>query len=406
MTNHRPKRSRRGNNEGSIRFREDRQCWQAQVSIRGKRTSKTFKTRAEAQKWVREMQNSIESGLTAQIARSPLAEALLWWLDDGRIRWEAKTLEQYTNIVYKHIRPNIKKNLKVIDVKPYHVQELVSIADKNSVGVRTQKYIVTTLHTFFEDLSFQQIFQYNPAQGIRIEYEPPEMKTLNAEQVRCLLETAKDSRFEILYYIAITTGMREGELLGLKWCDVDWNSQSLLVQRQMQWSSQKKDDNSPRYIFKSPKSKSGIRRIALGPQAIDKLKIQRNRLAMQRIVTANRWEENDLVFPNLLGRPVEPTNLIREFKRVLNQANLPNIRIHDLRHTSATLMLLMNIHPKVVSERLGHSDIRITLQLYSHAVPTMQTEAAAKMDDLISFGNLDPNPSAESLADFEKVLDL
>ncbi len=232
------------------------------------------------------------------------------------------------------------------------------------------------------------------------------MKTLNFAQVQQLLEAAKENRFEILYYIAITTGLREGELLGLKWSDIDWNSQSLSVQRQVQWTYQDKGKDGPHYFFKSPKSKSSIRRIALGSRATEKLKIQRQRLAMQRIVTADRWEENDLVFPNLFGRPVEPTNLVREFKRLLAQANLPHMRIHDLRHTSATLMLLMNIHPKVVSERLGHSDIRITLQLYSHAIPTLQTEAASKIDELLSSGTIDPSESTAAVVDFEKVLDL
>ena len=127
---------------------------------------------------------------------------------------------------------------------------------------------------------------------------------------------------------------------------------------------------------------------------------------MQRIVTAERWEELDLVFPNLFGRPVEPTNLLREFKGIIERSNLPRIRIHDLRHTSATLMLLMNIHPKVVSERLGHSDIRITLQLYSHAIPTLQAEAALKIDDIMNVAPTDPKESINALADFERVIEL
>jgi len=406
MTDGKEKRTKRGNNEGSIRYREERAVWQAQVNINGKRSSKSFKNRGEAQKWVRDMQNSIESGLTAQMARSSISEALLWWLDDGKTRWETKTLEQYSNVIQKYIRPYIKKSMKVMDVKPYHIQELVNIARQNQVGMRTQKYIVMTLHTFFAYLSFQKVFQYNPAQGIKIEYDHPEMKTYNVQQVQKLLEASKTSRFEILYYIAVTTGMREGEILGLKWGDIDWTSQSLLVQRQVQWSYVDKNKEGPKYVYKSPKSKSSVRRISLGSSGIEKLKLQRQRITMQRIVAGDNWEENELVFPNLLGRPVEPTNLTRDFKKVMVQAKLPRIRIHDLRHTSATLMLLMNIHPKVVSERLGHSDIRITLQLYSHAIPTLQTEAANKIDELLSIRMVDSAQSTSALTDFEKALDL
>ncbi len=104
---------------------------------------------------------------------------------------------------------------------------------------------------------------------------------------------------------------------------------------------------------------------------------------MQKIVNADKWQDNDLVFPNLVGNPIDPNNLIKDLRTVLAEANLPAVRFHDLRHTCGTLMLLANVHPKVVSERLGHSDIRITLDTYSHAIPSMQEEAAQMIEGLI-----------------------
>ncbi len=396
------KKLKRGNNEGSIRYREDRGKWEAQVTVKGKRVSKLLLSRSEAQKWIREMNNSLETGLTAQIARASFRDALVKWLSDGKHRWELRTYEQYDNVINHHIVPYLPRNLKVMDVKPLHIQELVDLANENGVGVRTRQYIRTTLHCFFEDLCFQRIFQYNPTQGVVIGYEPPEMKTLSPEQVNQLLAAAKDSRFDVFYYLAIVTGMREGELLGLKWGDVDWASQSIKVQRQVQWKNKSKGQAGPRYFYKTPKSKAGIRRIALGGISMEKLKLQKNRAAMQRLLAGEKWEEQDLVFPNLFGRPIEATNLVREFNKLLARANLPKIRIHDLRHTAATMILLMNIHPKIVSERLGHSDIRITLQLYSHAIPTLQNEAAARMDAMLNPESFFPNQPAETLAGFEK----
>ena len=404
MVTGQPKRTRRGNNEGSIRFREAKNCWEAQVSIQGRRSTRTFKTRAEAQRWVREMQNSVECGLTALLARASLVDGLMEWVEMGKDAWQPETYRLYTHIINNHVLPHTKRALKIMEVKQYHIQELISIARQNKVGVRTQKYIVSTLQAFFNDLAFKQIFQHNPAEGIRINYKPPEMKTLSTQEIQQLFYAARDNRFEILYYMAIVTGMREGELLGLKWSDIDWNSQSLLIQRQVQWLNHSEDRSEPRYTFKSPKSKAGTRRIALGSVAIKKLKIQKDRIAMQRVVASDQWEEHDLVFPNLFGRPLEPTNLIREFKKLLDRAGLSPVRIHDLRHTSATLMLLMNVHPKIVSERLGHADIRITLQLYSHAIPTLQTEAAEKIDNLLNSEPTEPQKPGTTISDFEEAL--
>lgn len=124
---------------------------------------------------------------------------------------------------------------------------------------------------------------------------------------------------------------------------------------------------------------------------------------MQRLVAGEKWADYDLVFPNLVGRPLQPTNVVRALKAALKKAGLPAIRFHDLRHTNATLLLLMNVHPKIVSERLGHSDVRITLNLYSHAIPSLQAEAALQMDMLLEKPQaVDLHQTANALDDFEK----
>ena len=378
-----PKHFRRGNNEGSIRERKDRGNWEAQVSIQGKRVTKTFGTRTEAQKWIREEQNNTDAGLFASGARLTVSEAMDTWLAEGSKNWQPKTYSRYGEVAKIHIAPYIKKGLRLSDVKPLHIQLILKAAEENGVGVRTQKYIVSTLHAFFADLKFKRLILYNPADGISIRYKAPEMKTLSADQVKLFLETIKGQRFENIFYLAFVTGMREGELLGLKWSDIDWNSQSLMVKRQVQIVDHHTDKSAPRFFFKPTKSKAGLRRVPIGSQAIEKLKQQRNQVAMQKMVNAGKWVDNDLVFPNLVGNPIDPNNLLKDFRKQLALVNLPAIRFHDIRHTCATLLLLMNVHPKVVSERLGHSDIRITLQLYSHAIPTIQNEAASMIEGLI-----------------------
>jgi integrase len=195
--------------------------------------------------------------------------------------------------------------------------------------------------------------------------------------VQTLLLAVRGTRYEALYLLAVTTGLREGELLGLKWSDLDWITRNLSIQRQLQRLS------GQGMVFSEPKSASGRRVIALGSATIEKLREHYKHQQLERLAAGERWIENDLIFPTIIGTPNEGSNLIRSFKSLLRASNLPIIRFHDLRHTAATLMLQQGIHPKVVQERLGHSQISLTLDTYSHVLPNMQEEAAEKIDELI-----------------------
>ena len=204
------------------------------------------------------------------------------------------------------------------------------------------------------------------------------MHTLNENQVKILIGTATGSRWEMLFWLAVTTGLREGELLGLKWSDLDWVTRRLSVQRQLQ---RLKDRG---LVFSSPKSEAGERAVLL---SIDTIKRLRGHHAVQyyeKLFAGNHWQENDLIFPSTLGTTLDPRNLYRNFKAKLRQADLPDIRFHDLRHTAATLMLQQGVHPKVVQERLGHTDIRLTLDTYSHVLPDIQEEAVQKLDRVLA----------------------
>jgi len=176
--------------------------------------------------------------------------------------------------------------------------------------------------------------------------------------------------------MAITTGMRQGELLGLKWIDVDGAASQLHIRRKVQRIPKKG------FVFSPPKTQVGIRLIQLGPETMRQLIEHRQRQDAERSVVD--WVEHDLVFPSLMGNPTDQRNLIRFFKRLLKRAGLPDIRFHDLRHTAATLMLLNGIPLIVVSRRLGHSKPSVTLDIYGHYIPGMQQEAASLMDELVT----------------------
>ena len=203
------------------------------------------------------------------------------------------------------------------------------------------------------------------------------MKTLSDSQVRTLISFSEGDRFELLFWLAVTTGLRQGELLGRKWSDVDWANRRLRIQRQLQRLREG-------LVFSEPKSAVGRRVIALGNSTIEKFRKHQS-LQVEDIKTADKsWKENDIIFPSSKGTPMDPSNLYHNFKKLLIDAGLPDIRFHDLRHTAATLMLQQGVHPKVVQERLGHSDISMTLNTYSHVLPVMQDEAAEKLDVLLT----------------------
>jgi integrase len=204
-----------------------------------------------------------------------------------------------------------------------------------------------------------------------------EVVSLSPAQTRTFLEAAQGDRFESLYVLALTTGMRLGELLGLRWQDVDLAAHMLQVRHTL---LRLRDGLQ----LTEPKTARSRRRVALGASAVDSLRLHRSRQAAARLRLGQVWEDNDLVFANEIGKPVEAGNLLRRsFWPLLAKAELPRIRFHDLRHTAATLLLQQGVHPKVVSELLGHSSIGLTLDTYSHVLPDMQQQAVAAMDRLL-----------------------
>jgi integrase len=184
---------------------------------------------------------------------------------------------------------------------------------------------------------------------------------------------------DALYVLALSTGMRQGELLGLKWREVDLDAGVLSVQQTLKVTT-----HGQRTLGK-PKTGSSRRKVMLTPTAMTALIAHRTRQLEERLQAGPAWHDTGLVFTNTVGNALDPTNFYRyEYKPLLRRAGLPLIRFHDTRHTAATLLLLSGVHPKVVSEMLGHSSVNITLNLYSHVLPDMQASATNAMERLLS----------------------
>jgi integrase len=219
----------------------------------------------------------------------------------------------------------------------------------------------------------------NPADAVTVpRVRRNEMQTWSEYEVEQFLNAAKVSPYYALFYTALFTGMRRSELLGLKWEDIDLLLGQIYVSRGLH---QLKDGT---YIFTEPKSAKSRRMIALPPSAILLLKEHYEKQALDRIMMDKPLHESDLVFGTPEGKPLRPNTVTRAWESLASHAGLKVIRLHDARHTHASIMLKQGIHPKIVQERLGHSSIQMTLDTYSHVTPGLQEAAAARFDEVLT----------------------
>lgn len=366
-----------GQNEGSVYQRKDGR-WVAAVTIQEKRLFKYFKMKKDAKEWLKQTLAQTDAGLSIQGARYTLSEYSYEWLKaiSGSLR--PNTFSQYVQVFTQHINPSLGK-MKLKDIRPEHIQALYNRKITSGAGVRTVLVIHGVLHHALRQALKTGLIIRNPADAvIRPRLVRKEMKTLNDTQIRNLLLASQGTRLETLLYVAVTTGLRMGEIIGLKWEDLDMTARTLQIRRQVQRQKGKG------LLECELKTKSSRRLVVLGESTIEKLKSHFNEQQTQRQLIGDRWTEKGLIFPNTLGKPMEHNRLLKEFKEILSIAGLPIIRFHDLRHTAATLMFQMGINPKVVQEMLGHSDVNLTLNTYTHSLQSMQMEASNKMDLLVT----------------------
>lgn len=366
---------RRGNNEGTIYQRKNGR-WVAQVRIEGRRLSKSFSTQKEARRWIREMQDQIENGLSADGFKMTVQDLFKMWLESIQGSVRPRTLDQYEGVVRNHLEP-VLGEIKLRELQPFQIQQLYNSLLVEGKSNRTVQLTHSVLHRAFVVGQQLGLVGRNPVSSVTPPRVPQkEMQVLDDNQARQLLIAAQGDRYEAMYYLAITTGLRQGELLGLMWEDIDFSSGVLHVKRQLQ----RVPGNGVR--LSEPKTKAGRRQIQLGPECVNQLITHRKSQDIER--EGDRWDERGLVFPSSVGTPTGQRNLHRSYKRLLKKAGLPDIRFHDLRHTAATLMLLNGIPLIIVSRRLGHSKSSVTLDIYGHYIPGMQAEAAAMMDELVT----------------------
>lgn len=370
--------TKRGNKEGTI-YRRPNGKWRAQISLNGGRLGFTGNTRIEAQEWLRATQNQIDSGLTLKGAKTTYGEFLTEWLATARQRLTQNTIYSYGQLIKTYIRPSLGK-VRIRDLNPSAIQHFYNQKVAAGVGLRTVQKAHTVIHASLNAAMRLGLIGRNPDDAT----QPPkpvhkEMRFLNQNEVRKLLQTAKgmSDRNYALYFTAIATGMRQGELLGLKWENVDLDKGVLNVR----FSLARLPGGSLK--LQKPKTKSSVRSVKLGKETLSVLREQHERLVGEREKGNGIWQDTGHVFPSSIGTPIDPTNLNRQFNQLLKASGLPKVRFHDLRHTAASLMLNNGVDVLVASRRLGHAKPSITLDVYGHLIPSIQADAAEVVDRLI-----------------------
>ena len=372
---------KRGNGEGSFYRRKDGR-WVGQYLVytdKGPKYKYIYgKTRQGVAEKLTKAMADRDGGLVFDAGAITLSEYLGRWLDDSvRDTVRQRTFERYESIVRVHLVPALG-HIKLKSLTPVHVRGLYRRKLDSRLAPRTVQYMHTTLHKALKQAVNDGLIPRNVTEAVKAPRPTKkEVQTLSPSEAQTFLEAIQGDRLEALYILALTSGMREGELLGLRWEDVNLPAGTLSVRRTLSITRQG-------YIFEPPKNRKG-RNIKLTAPAVGALKGHRAAQNEERLKLGSLWEDHGLVFPNQTGKPVHPWILMTSFKKILKKAGLSeSIRLHDLRHTTATLLLGKGTHPKIVQELLGHTTISITLDTYSHVLPTMQDEAVANMEDALS----------------------
>ena len=354
--------------------------------LTGKRKQKRkrgFKTKKEAEKFLSEQLNSIDKETYFEPSVLTFGEYLDYWLENyAKPNTAARTLEGYSYMIRQHIKPSLG-NIKISKLQPLHLQEYYAQKlnngklDGGGLSAQSVKHQHRLISKTLKDAVKWQFTIRNVAEAVT----PPktkkvEMKTWDNEQVKAFLKVAKASVYYSIYFTAIYTGMRRGEVLGVRWQDVDFENNVIYVRQTLQ------PVKKVGLTFKEPKSGKS-RSITITPSLAKELKIIYKQQLENKLLLGQGYHDLDLVFAQKNGNPIQPSEMARNFRKLIESTDLPYIRFHDLRHTHATLLLQQGVHPKIVSERLGHSTIGITMDTYTHVLPNMQKEAAQQFEQLI-----------------------
>lgn len=368
---------------GKVKKMPNRDLYRARYTdANGKQKSVYGKNHDECRKKLTEAMSNKDNGLNFDAGSQTVGQYMTRWLEDSaRGDLAPRTYHSYRLQIRAHIVPAFGRT-KLARLSPAHIQSLYAAKLRDGLKPSSVRYTHAVLHRSLEQAVKFGLIPRNPARVV----DPPkirqeEITPFTPEQARAFLEAARGERFEALYVVSLACGLRMGEALGLKWGDVDLEAGTMRVNRQLQ-RMRRDGEQSGTLTFSEPKNASR-RTVDLPQRAIEALRTHRKGQT-EEILGASEYEDSGLVFASVKGTPLEGTNIVnRFFKPLLRRSGLRAVRWHDLRHTYSTLLLSQGVHPKYVQQSLGHASIRLTLDRYSHWMPTMGRNAAEGIDEAL-----------------------
>ncbi len=375
------RKRKRGNSEGTIFFHKAKGLWCGQVSVgRGadgklKRYTIYGKTRQEVATKLAELSLKAAKGLLPTPEAITFAEWANLWLER-----KAKEARPKTAHAYRYdLAPLIREigHLRLQAIRPHHLRAAFDRLRDGGLSRRGLREALMLARAIFREALKVDLIMRNPAEAVEVSLPKasPVGKVLLPEQVPAFLEAAKEERLYPALFLILTTGLRRGEVCGLKWEDVDLEGWRLTVRNN-------RTTLSGKVLETLPKTTRGFRTIHLSPDAVEVLRAWKRVQEEEREKAQDAWEDTGYVFTNPLGLPIHPDNLNHALRRVCDRAGLPRLRVHDLRHTHATLLLRKGVPVEVVSEKLGHATPAFTLTQYRHILPEERREYALSLADL------------------------
>ena len=340
-------------------------------------------SKSQAQRRLHELLLSVEQNAYVKPTRLTVAEFLEEWLQDyAKSNTAPRTYERYEEIVRVHLTPALG-SIPLSDLQPQHIQKYYSQALESGRRDGKGGLSALTVHkhhrVLYESLKYgvrQGILVRNPAEAVTQPHgQSKELAMVGANPVQLILEASKETPYYALFFTKAYTGLRRGELVGLRWGDIDLEKATLSVVQTLQQL------RNGEYILREPKSKRSRRQIALSPSLVIMLWDHRMKQEQARRLLGKTLAHTDLVFSHADGRPFRPNSVTRALQVIAESVGLKGVRLHDLRHAHATILLQQGVHPKIVQERLGHSSVATTLDIYSHVLPGLQEAAARRFDE-------------------------